>query len=121
MLKTDVFVYVAGPYSGGDTIINIRKAIQECNALLHAGYTPYCPHLTGFWHLVCPRIYEDWLEFDIRWLRKCNVLLRMSGASSGADKEVLVATALHIPVVNTIRQLERYYELHLKNKEEALL
>ena len=91
-------VYVAGPYSGGDTVLNVRNAIDAADKLLRAGHVPFVPHLTMFWHLVHPHTYEVWLEYDRVWLLECDALLRLSGKSDGADQEVQDAIDNRIPI-----------------------
>jgi hypothetical protein len=91
-------VYVAGPYSGGDTILNIRAAIRAASRIMDAGHAPFYPHLTGIWHLVSPKEYEQWLAYDFEWLRACEALVRLPGDSPGADREVETAKEEGIPV-----------------------
>ena len=52
------YIYVAGPYSNGDTIVNVREAILMAEKLVKEEYTPYIPHLTAFWHILAPREVE---------------------------------------------------------------
>ncbi len=91
-------VYIAAPYSKGNMILNIRTAIEAADAVLDAGHTPFLPHLAGFWDLVCPRPYEDWLALDLQWLTACQALIRLPGTSSGADREVAEAQRLRLPI-----------------------
>ncbi|HLC30822.1 MAG TPA: DUF4406 domain-containing protein [Dehalococcoidia bacterium] len=91
-------VYVAGPYSGGDIILNIRAAIRAASRIMDAGHAPFCPHLTGIWHLVSPKEYEQWLAYDFEWIRACEALVRLPGESPGADREVKIAEEEGIPV-----------------------
>ena len=98
-------VYVAGPYTKGDVAINVRTAIEAADTLLHWGYLPHCPHLTHFWHLVCPRPYETWLDYDKAWLRLCDAVVRLPGDSQGADQEVALARELGIPVYGSLMEL----------------
>ena len=53
-----MYVYISGPYSGGDPALNVRAAVEAADAVLSAGHTPYCPHLSHLWHLVSPKPYE---------------------------------------------------------------
>lgn len=84
-------VYVAGPYSQGDVAVNVREAIYAGNHIAHRGHIPFIPHLTHFWHMIAPHEYKFWLEQDMEWLKACDVVLRLPGESSGADKEVKYA------------------------------
>lgn len=91
-------VYIAGPYTKGDVALNVRAALQAASDLRDAGYAPYVPHLTHFWHMLFPRSYESWLDQDNQYLPVCEALVRLPGESSGADKEVALARSLGIPV-----------------------
>ena len=84
-------VYVAGPYTKGDVAVNVRTAIEVGNRLADAGFAPLVPHFTHFWHMLFPRPYTFWLEYDNQFLPCCDILLRIPGESSGADKEVELA------------------------------
>lgn len=97
-------VYIAGPYTEGDVALNVRKAIVAGDAVYKAGHHPFIPHLTHFWHMVCPGPYEQWLAIDLEWLPTCQALVRLPGDSSGADKEEAVAEKLGIPVYYGLEQ-----------------
>lgn len=99
-------VFVAGPYTRGDTAANVRQAICAANQLFDLGYIPFVPHLMHFWHYVYPRAYEDWTTYDNEWLPLCHVVFRLSGESPGADDEMKLAESLDIPVVHSITELE---------------
>lgn len=94
-----LFVYAAGPYTKPDPVINTNRAIRLADHIFERGHTPFIPHLTMFWHLVIPRAYQDWLDYDVEWLKKCDVVIRLLGESNGADKEVEIARELMIPVI----------------------
>jgi hypothetical protein len=91
-------VYIAGPLSLGDPVLNIRKAIEVADRLLVMGHLPQIPHLTYFWHLISPKDYEAWLKMDFDWIETCDYLLRIPGESLGADREVEHANSKRIPV-----------------------
>ncbi|MGD8786214.1 MAG: DUF4406 domain-containing protein [Phycisphaerales bacterium] len=103
-----MIVYIAGPYTKGDVAVNVRKAIEAADKLADLGFIPYLPHLTHFWHLVFPRPYKYWLEYDKIFLKFCDCLLRLSGESSGADGEVAEARNLGKPVFYSIDDLIEY-------------
>jgi hypothetical protein len=52
-----------------------------------------------------PKSYEVWINQDMEWLAKCDVVLRLPGISSGADKETALAEELGIPVYDNIATL----------------
>lgn len=92
------YVYVAGPYTQGDPIVNVRNAVEVAAYLMDHGHTPLVPHLNFSWHLVEPRPYEDWMSWCLDWVVKCDALLRIPGDSPGADREVKQAEKAGIPV-----------------------
>jgi len=91
-------VYIAGPYTKGDVVLNVRKAVETGQKVLEKGHWPYIPHLTHFWHMLYPGEYQQWLDLDMEYLRVCHALVRIPGDSSGADLEVAEANRLGIPV-----------------------
>jgi len=93
-----VRVYIAGPYTGGDTIINVKNAVEAGQRVVSAGFNAFVPHLYHFWHYLCPADYEQWMRMDFDWLRACDVLLLLPGTSPGAVREVELARELGIPV-----------------------
>ena len=98
-------VYVAGPYTKGDMAVNVANAIEVADMLLKAGYAPYLPHLTHFWHMHRPGPYAQWTALDNEWVPLCHALWRMPGGSSGADAEVVLAEEHGLPVVRTLAEL----------------
>lgn len=99
------YIYVAGPYSGGDPVINTRNAVLEGEALRVYGFVPFIPHLTHLWHLISPRDIDFWYAYDNEWIKKCDALLRLPGESKGADAEVELALKLGIPIFHSIYEL----------------
>jgi len=101
-------VYIASVYSNGDTALNIRSVIGVADKLVKLGHIPYIPHLTHFWHLISPKPYEFWLEYDNSFLEDwAECLLRLNNESPGADKEVERARQIGIPVYYDIKDLPR--------------
>lgn len=92
-------IYVAGPYSSGDPVINTDYAVRVGTALYKAGFIPVIPHLSMFWHFKTPMQYRCWMDIDFCMLRRCDVLLRLVGKSSGADEEVEVAHCDGVQVI----------------------
>ncbi len=95
-------VYIAGPYTAGDVVINVRNAIEAAERVAMAGHDPFIPHLTHFWHLVFPHPYEYWLRLDLAWLKACDALIRLPGESSGADREVVWCETHAYPVYYSV-------------------
>lgn len=94
-----ILVYVAAAYTRPDPVENTHDVIKIADALLDAGFTPLIPHLTLAWHLVSPKPYETWLEYDRQLLARCDLLLRVPGYSHGATQECTFADAMNIPVI----------------------
>lgn len=109
----NIRIYVAGPMTKGDYLINVRAAIDASAILRGLGFFPYMPQMTTLWHLVAPRDYEDWMVQDFEWLEACHGLLRLPGESSGADREIVHARAHGIPVFTEIEKLARYFAQRL--------
>jgi hypothetical protein len=101
-------IYIAGPYTDPDPASNTLAAIMEGHALLDLGFAPFVPHLTHYMECLQHRPYEQWLEMDFAWLRVADGVLRLPGASSGADREVALARELGIPVFESRKELAEY-------------
>ena len=93
-------IYIAGPYTHPDPVRNTHRMVKIADALLRLHVTPIVPHLSMFWHLVRPKPYRKWLEYDLQLLARADVVLRVPGRSEGADVEVTHARQLRIPVLN---------------------
>lgn len=91
-------VYIAGPK--GEQFINVRNAVLVGQAVLDVDHDPFIPHLCAFWSMITGEAdYEKWMNYDMEWLKVSDVLVRMPGESSGADREVARAKELHIPII----------------------
>lgn len=98
-------VYIAGPYSAGDPVVNTRRAMDVWDRLHDLGFIPICPHWSLFQHLLTPRKWDDWLQYDMEIISRCDAILRLPGESRGADLEEAFAAERGIPVVYTIDEL----------------
>jgi hypothetical protein len=103
-------VYVAGPYSGNE-LTNVNLAILQADILIEFGFNPFVPHLSHYQHALYPRHYEDWMRIDLDWVSVAEVVYRLPGESSGADREVALAHKLGIPVVYDIHELLKLREV----------
>jgi hypothetical protein len=92
------YIYVAGPITKGDQHLNVRNAILAAEQLRAAGFVPFLPHLCFAWHMIAPVDYEEWMAYDFAWIARCDALVRLPGESNGADREVLEAERLGLPV-----------------------
>jgi hypothetical protein len=91
-------IYIASPYTMGDTAENVSVQIKAAHRILDMGHCPIAPLLSHFLHIHRQRPYEDWIEMDFALLKKADLLLRLPGESAGADNEVEEAVRLGIPV-----------------------
>ena len=91
-------IYIAGAYSKPDPVENTAIALRVAERVWLAGDVPFVPHLTLLYHFAHQHPYEDWLAYDMEWLRVCDGLLRIPGESSGADKEMTEMVRLGKPV-----------------------
>jgi len=91
-------VYVAGPITHGDTLVNARVAFAAATELMGNGFQPFVPHSCYLMHMHAPQTYERWMEYDFAFLKVCHALLRLPGHSPGADREVEFAKQMGIPV-----------------------
>lgn len=113
-------VYIAGPMTNGQgngyLMDSIHKAIRVYMELVRGGHVPICPQLSVFCEFLCPGVvpYEKWLELDFAHIRDCECVLRIPGASVGADKECAYAMSLGKPVfegLNTFRRTHKDFIL----------
>ncbi len=98
--RTRPWLYISGPMRGkwGDSPwVNCYQGIKAAHLAYHAGWHPVCPMLNGFWEMVVGALDPTatdgaggWMDYDISCLTRCDALLRLPGASEGADREVAV-------------------------------
>lgn len=112
-------IYLAAPYSRGDSAINVRCQHDIFDELMDYTHLFVCfaPLLTHYQHVFFPRHYEQWLEYDFQIIRNCDAILRCPAVftsshldyyqyeSPGADRECKLASELGIPVFDTISSL----------------
>ena len=110
-------VYIASPYTKGDVALNVRKQIDTVDYLISLGFLPFAPLYYHFQHMVHPRPYEDWLSIDLEWVEVCDCVLRLTGESEGANKEVELAEKLGIPVFYTIDDMCDFYNRDASKKK----
>jgi len=81
------YIYIAGPYSQGNTMDNIQKACAIAEILADEGYIPFVPHLMGFMHLQGQRPESYWKNIGLQWVDRCDAVYRLRGDSPGTDEE----------------------------------
>jgi len=107
-------VYVAGPYSHGDTNRNVQRALAAGDMIYQIGALPFVPHLSHLWDLVDPRPYEHWMDLDKDYLELCDAVFVLPGFSPGADNEIVRAKELGIPVFTDYVVLENWLKDQLR-------
>ena len=91
-------VYIAGPITQGDQDHNYEQAETAQAILLERGLAPLNPMLSMRHKDAQTISRDDWLAGDIPWVIVSDAVLRLPGASLGADGEVAVARDHGIPV-----------------------
>ena len=100
-------IYIASAYTKGDVAKNVKVVIDVADKLLDMGHTPYIPHLNHFWHIVSPKDYDFWYDYDLSFLDYwAEALLRIPNESVGADNEVRRAITYGIPVYYSLEELK---------------
>lgn len=93
-------VYVSGPLtSSGVPTENVQRAVDIGRELIAMGYAPLIPQLTYHVDPDAEIEHAVWMDVDLPWVGVADVVLRLAGASRGADIECAEALRLGIPVV----------------------
>lgn len=117
-------VYLAGPITKGDLCHNINQATAAFQALAQAGFAPMCPQWScfsgGAFRMTvdateavygrataagCGLSHQHWIDLDLEFVERSDAVLRLPGASTGADMEVCHATAWGIPVFHSVAEV----------------
>jgi hypothetical protein len=120
-MRSDVFVYLAGPITPQDGFTladNVQQALEVFCHLLRRGIPAFCPHLTAS---EFDLDYETWLAYDLAVLARCThvMLLPRWASSPGAVQERAFALSRSIPLVESILSLEQV--LPARRPDGALL
>ena len=102
-------IYIAGPYTQGDTEANVKAAIGWAQKISEMGGNPYIPHLTHYWNAEHEHSYDFWMEYDESWLLTCDAIFRFPGYSPGADKEMQVAEELGLYIYSDLKELKKLF------------
>jgi hypothetical protein len=112
MKKDSLMILIAGPYRSGtndDPVLmeqNLRRLEEAALPIFRAGHIPVIGEwfalpllkVAGSRYLGDP-IYEEILyPVAARIITKCDGILRLAGASKGADEDVRLAKELGLPV-----------------------
>lgn len=126
-MRTNKLLYIAGPYSIGNTQENIRRAELVSVNLLRSGFHVITPHknTAGYEQYEDGNItYETWIELDMDILSRCDAIYVMvnSEGSQGVKKEIEFAQDVGMLVIYEADNpsdnfdLAKYYELVTNNK-----
>jgi hypothetical protein len=116
-----MLILIAGPYRGGtndDPVLmqqNLERLESVALPLFRMGHTP----MIGEW-VALPLVKlagstkpgdDAWNEIQYpvahRLLEKCDAVLRLPGASAGADNDVKIAQARGLKVFYSLEEIER--------------
>lgn len=100
--------YFAAPYTTPSAAENVAAywravaAYMRMCELADPGtvIVPVCPHAYHYLAQVHDFGYEHWMTLDFELIRGCQVLVRLPGFSSGADREVDFAHEIGVGVVD---------------------
>ena len=98
-------IYICGPLSSDnerEQWANVAIAKRVSIELMEKGHYPFCPHLAV--HYNSDRTYEQWLEYDLVWLKQCEAIFFI-GESPGANKELANAKELGLQVFHELKEV----------------
>lgn len=109
MIAKKPYVYIASPYTKGDPAINTHFQCAMFEKMLNDGIVwPIAPLMSHFQHLIFPRPYKDWIDYDLAMLPLYDACIRLDATcerigyseskSSGADGEVAFFKSVGKPV-----------------------
>jgi hypothetical protein len=109
-MRSDVFVYIAGPItakSGFTVEESVASAVKEYFELIRLGIPAFCPHLNAAFPSAFEIPWERWLEYDHFIIKRCTHLLLLPRwrESKGAMEERVYADALNLRVCESIPEL----------------
>jgi hypothetical protein len=121
-------VYLSSPYTVGNAGTNVKKHLDCTHLLIDCGFIPFAPLLTHFLHMNRPRHYEEWMQYDLEWVKACDALLRMPGESNGADRETFLARDIGLHtfsdlghLINWVKSNSEYYYINPDISVENIL
>jgi hypothetical protein len=102
-------VYIAGPYSKGDQVLNVRRAVEAAEEVAERcdSWVPIVPHLSMLWHAMSPHDVYYWYGYGLLLVECCQAVLRLPGESRGTEMEFARAVERGIPIVDSVNELLR--------------
>lgn len=122
-----LFVLIAGPYRSGTDddparlAANLRALEDHALPLWRAGHIP----MIGEWvalpiihaaggERIADRVHQEFLyPVARRLIARCDALLRVPGASKGADEDVRLARELGLPVYHHVNEVPAADQPHV--------
>lgn len=102
-------VFIACPYTNENRAtvnVNVYRCMYASEEIWNSGFIPFFTLLTHFYEQKYFRHrYEDWMEYTMTWLSKCDIVLRLPGKSSGADREIELAKKLNKKIYYNVKEL----------------
>lgn len=120
-------VYIASPYTLGWQPDNVRRQLEAKHILLDHGFVPFAPLENHFSEIWRHRSETEWFDWDIEWLKSCDILVRIRPIidgkelpSNGSDIEEKTAKENKLLVFNfnSLKELNKWCK---KTKKEKLL
>lgn len=103
-------VYVAGPYTAPTPEgieANCQRAVNVSAEVMRRGHDAFCPHAaTHPLAQIYKADYERWMQFDFGIIFTWADCLLCYQSSPGADREVIYAKALGLPVFYSVDELD---------------
>ena len=70
-------VYIASCYTYGWMPDNVRRQLEAKHVLLDQRFVPFAPLENHFAEIFQHRKDSEWFEWDIEWLKACDILVRI--------------------------------------------
>jgi len=105
-----MYVYIASAYTEHPdgkqaAVLQQLQAAERLMYVSQGQLVPIVPLLSHFWNIVSPHSYDFWLDYDLKLVELCDVLLRLPGKSVGADREEARAKELGLLVYYSLGDL----------------
>ena len=120
-MSSQLMILVAGPYRSGtnDDPSLMKKNVQEMESyalpIFQAGHIPVLGEwfalplveLAGSKRIGDPAFNEIFHPIATRLLQKCDAVLRVGGASAGADEMVRVGSSLGLKIYTALAEIPK--------------
>ncbi len=121
-MNNRMMILIAGPYRSGTAddpqkmADNLRRLEEASWPIFKAGHIPMIGEWVALpiWHTAGGKAIGDALYDEIlhptagRLIERCDAVLRLEGASTGADNDVRLAKARGIPVYYHMDEIPQY-------------